>query len=221
LASEPPLILGFDTSAAQCAAALLCGTEVRARRDEAMPRGQAERLLPMLEEVLDEAGAGWSDLDALAVCTGPGNFTGLRLGVAAARGLALALGIPAIGVTLFEALAEGRRGFVLVAVPDKRGGGFVQAFRDGSALGPPTGAEPATLGTLPERTLCLGFAAAELAARLGLAAGPEAILADPAALARLAAQRLSTPQPRPTALYLRPADALPPADLPPALLDET
>ena len=74
-----------------------------------MDRGQAERLLPMLEEMLAEAGVGWRDLDGIGVVTGPGNFTGVRLAVAAARGLALALGIPAVGVTVFEALAAPRR----------------------------------------------------------------------------------------------------------------
>ena len=64
-----------------------------------MDKGQAERLMPLLEEVLAEGGIGWADLTALAVGTGPGNFTGVRIAVAAARGLALGLGIPAIGVT--------------------------------------------------------------------------------------------------------------------------
>ena len=105
MASEPPLILAFDTSAARCAAALVSGGRVLAARDEAMDRGQAERLLPMLEAMLAEAGVGWAALDGLAVCTGPGNFTGLRIAVAAVRGLALALGVPAVGVTAFEALA--------------------------------------------------------------------------------------------------------------------
>ena len=59
-----------------------------------MARGQAERLVPMLEEMLAEAGLGWRDLDALGVCTGPGNFTGIRISVSAARGLALALDVP-------------------------------------------------------------------------------------------------------------------------------
>ena len=131
--SEPPLVLAFDTAAARCAAALVRGDDVLARRDEAMERGQAERLLPMLEEMLAEAGADWRDLDGIGVVTGPGNFTGVRLAVAAARGLALALGIPAVGVSVFEALA-GRPGAVTVTLADKRGR-FSQRFRDGVALG--------------------------------------------------------------------------------------
>ena len=99
-----------------------------------MDRGQAERLLPMLEELMAEAGAGWTALDGIGVVTGPGNFTGVRLAVAAARGLALGLGIPAVGVSIFEALAD-RPGDVTVTLADKRGR-FSQSFRDGRPLGP-------------------------------------------------------------------------------------
>ena len=77
MVSEPPLILAFDTSAARCAAALVLGERVPALHDEPMERGQAERLLPMLEALLATAGVGWGDLDGIAVCTGPGNFTGI------------------------------------------------------------------------------------------------------------------------------------------------
>ncbi|MFP4451570.1 MAG: tRNA (adenosine(37)-N6)-threonylcarbamoyltransferase complex dimerization subunit type 1 TsaB, partial [Rhodosalinus sp.] len=104
MSASDPLVLGFDTSAAHCAAALLSGDRLIAARAEEMGRGQAERLMPMLEEMLAEAGVGWSDLDVLGVGTGPGNFTGLRIAVAAARGLALALDVPAVGVSGFEVI---------------------------------------------------------------------------------------------------------------------
>src|SRR6056297_2365432 len=77
-------ILAFDTSAAHCAAAIVSGDTILARRDEEMARGQAERLMPLLAELLAEAGLAWSDLAALGVGTGPGNFTGIRIAVAAA-----------------------------------------------------------------------------------------------------------------------------------------
>ena len=94
-----PLVLGFDTSAAHCAAALLCADRVVAQHAEDMGRGQAERLFPLLEELLAEGGVTWRDLTALGVGTGPGNFTGIRISVAAARGLALSLG-PAVPLIL-------------------------------------------------------------------------------------------------------------------------
>ena len=82
------MILGIDTSAAQCAVALLgAGDPVVERR--AMERGHAEHLFPMIDKVLARAGIGYDGLSRIAVCTGPGSFTGVRIGVAAARGIAL------------------------------------------------------------------------------------------------------------------------------------
>ncbi len=72
-----------------------------------MTKGQAERLFPLIGEVMAQAGLAWSDLDAIGVGIGPGNFTGVRISVAAARGLALSLGIPAIGISATEAAACG------------------------------------------------------------------------------------------------------------------
>ena len=94
-----PVVLGFDTSAAHCAAALLRGDAILAHRHEEMGKGQAERLFPLLEDLLSEAGLTWRDLHVIGVGIGPGNFTGIRIAVAAARGLALSLGIPAIGIS--------------------------------------------------------------------------------------------------------------------------
>ncbi|HRO15722.1 MAG TPA: tRNA (adenosine(37)-N6)-threonylcarbamoyltransferase complex dimerization subunit type 1 TsaB, partial [Paracoccus sp. (in: a-proteobacteria)] len=88
----PDLTLGFDTSAAHCAAAVVFGGCILAQRFEPMQKGQAERLFPLLAEVMDEAGVALSDLTVLGVGTGPGNFTGIRIAVAAARGLSLSLG---------------------------------------------------------------------------------------------------------------------------------
>ncbi|OYW58073.1 MAG: tRNA (adenosine(37)-N6)-threonylcarbamoyltransferase complex dimerization subunit type 1 TsaB, partial [Rhodobacterales bacterium 12-65-15] len=102
MSHEELSLLAFDTSVAHCAAALLLPDRL-ILREEAMEKGQAERLMPLLEEILADGGIGWHDLSALAVGTGPGNFTGVRIAVAAARGLALGLKIPAIGVTLLEA----------------------------------------------------------------------------------------------------------------------
>lgn len=99
---EKPLILAFDTSGPYCAAALLSGDAVISQTIEEMKKGQAERLMFLLEELQQLHGLAYADLDALAVGTGPGNFTGIRIGVSAARGLALGLGIPAYGVNGFE-----------------------------------------------------------------------------------------------------------------------
>jgi len=215
-----PLVLGFDTSAAHCAAALLCGDRVLARAEEEMGRGQAERLMPMLEELLAGAGHGWSDLDAIGVGIGPGNFTGIRIAVSAARGLALSLGIPAVGVSSFEALAEGRDGPVLAIVAAPRGMTYMQR-RDGAAATDPElveGPEVPPAMRAPGLT-CIGAQADEVAQSLGAtAAAPVHPLG--VAIARVAMARRNDPPARPAPLYLRAADAAPAADLPPVILDD-
>ncbi len=199
-------LLAFDTSAAHCAAALLFEDRVILRH-EPMEKGQAERLVPLLEELLAEGGIGWPDLKALAVGTGPGNFTGVRIAVAAARGLALGLGIPAIGVTRLEALAHGLPRPLTVVEDARRGEVYVQAF-DAAGAGP--------AGLIPLENLALTGPAT------GSAAGPQALgpalpLAE--AIARIGAERALTQQPRPAPFYLRGADAAPPSDPPPVILD--
>ncbi|HKL06468.1 MAG TPA: tRNA (adenosine(37)-N6)-threonylcarbamoyltransferase complex dimerization subunit type 1 TsaB, partial [Roseovarius sp.] len=124
---DAALVLGFDTSAAHCAAALLCGEQVLAVRAAEMGRGQAEHLMPLLQDILAEAGVTWADLDRIGVGVGPGNFTGIRISVSAARGLALALNIPALGVSGFEAVAQANPEPHIAVLPGPRGMCYVQA----------------------------------------------------------------------------------------------
>jgi tRNA threonylcarbamoyladenosine biosynthesis protein TsaB len=209
-----PLILAFDTSAAHCAAALFSGDAVVAAATEEMAKGQAERLFPLLEALLAQAGADWRDLTALAVGVGPGNFTGVRIAVAAARGLALARSIPAHGVTTFEALAHGLPRPVVASVDARQGRVYLQAFAPEPAA--PLIADLTLLPpALPARVV--GHRAEEIAAATGgEALAPALPLAE--AMARIAAAR-PVPQARPAPLYLRPADALPAREPPPVILD--
>ena len=184
-------ILAFDTSAAHCAAVLLRDGQVEALHEVPMPTGQAETLLPLLARTLEEAGISFGQLDAIAVGTGPGNFTGVRIAVAAARGLALALGRPSIGITTFEALAHGLPRPCTVALPAPRGMIHRQTFTAASALPPDTVA-----GSAP-------------------APDPAALVT---AMARIASLGLGTPQPRPAPFYLRGPDAAPPRDPAPVIL---
>lgn len=169
-----------------------------------MEKGQAERLIPLLEEVLAEGGVGWPDLKALAVGTGPGNFTGVRIAVAAARGLALGLGIPAVGVTRLEALAHGLPRPLMVIEDARRGQVYAQLF---TADGP----GPAHLA---DRVVPACPATGSAAGDGALS--PAMPLAE--AIARIGAERAATPQPRPAPFYLRGADAAPPSDPPPVIL---
>ena len=192
----PDTILAFDTSAAHCAAALLSGDRIIADTDVPMDKGQSEALLPILEGVLASAGKTWADLTALAVGTGPGNFTGVRSAVATARGLALGLDIPAIGVTRLEALAHGHPRPVTIIEDARRGEVYVQTF---TADGP----GPARL----------------------MPAGPDPhdrIQTTPIAhaIAHIAATRTGGQNPRPAPFYLRGPDAAPPSDPPPMILPD-
>lgn len=211
-----PVILAFDTSAAHCAAALLSGGRVHASRQEEMTKGQAERLFPLLEEMLAEAGLDWRDLTALAVGTGPGNFTGVRISVAAARGLALSLSIPAHSVSMFEARAYGLPRPCLVAMDARQGRMYLQKFGLGGE-GPRVVDADTPLQGLAEPGLCVtGDLAAQVATALGADALPQALpIAD--AMALIAANRL-IPSSRPAPMYLRPADAAPSRDAPPVIL---
>lgn len=211
MASEPTaaprLTLGFDTSAAHCAAAVVLGDRVLASRTEEMRKGQAERLMPLLEEMLAEAGVVWSDLGAIGVGTGPGNFTGTRICVAAARGLALGLGIPAEGVTTVEALAEGRD--VVVCLPAPRGQVYAGRGSDIRLCDPddlPAGWDAPLTGP----------AAGIVAQAIGRATVPAPDLA--VSIARIAGRRAAPGRPRPAPLYLRSADAAPAPDPAPVLL---
>ena len=117
------MLLAIDTSGQFCSAACLdtkTGKLVFERSDN-IGRGHAESLMPMLEEELASAKLEWSDISSIAVVVGPGSFTGVRVGLAAARGLALARSIPCIGVTVFEALYEEfGKGEPLACVMDAR-----------------------------------------------------------------------------------------------------
>jgi len=213
-------ILAFDTSAAHCAAALLRGGGIVAGRRETMAKGQAERLFPLLEDVLAEAATEWDALDAVAVGAGPGNFTGIRIAVSAARGLALSLGIPAVGVSCLEAQAEGLGRPVVSSLTAPRRQVWAEV------LGPP-GSPPAlmdpgaiNLDISPRAEVrCVGAFAEVIALQLaGRAVDPAMPLAE--GIARIAARRISAgvPLPRPVPLYLRSADALPATDPPPVIL---
>ena len=182
-----------------------------------MGRGQAERLFPLLEEVLSEGGVQWRDLSGMGVGIGPRNFTGVRISVAAARGLALSLDIPAIGVAGFDALAEGQPGPVLASLDARRDLVYLALAGEDRPLDPVLGAPDTVALPAPAGTPCIGHAAETLAARLGSAVQSPAFPCA-VAVARVAARRLGHSQPRPAPLYVRPADAAPPSEPPPVIL---
>jgi tRNA threonylcarbamoyladenosine biosynthesis protein TsaB len=101
------LILAIDTALEACAVAILDAeaNALRAHESQAMARGHAEALMPMIERVMQQAALSFTALDRIAVTVGPGSFTGLRVGISAARGLGLAAERPVVGVTTLSAYA--------------------------------------------------------------------------------------------------------------------
>lgn len=204
------IVLGFDTCLSACSAAVIDDERVLASRSEPMARGHQERLAPLVAEVMAEAGLGFDRLDRIGVTVGPGSFTGLRVGIAFAKGLSTALGVPAVGVGALEALAAAApSGLTVAAIDARRGQVYFQAFRDAVPL-----ASPEAL-SLEEASARLAALAAQgpvsLAGSAAQALGRPATAVEapaPADIAHLAAARPASPL-RP--LYLRAPDARLPA----------
>jgi len=216
------LILAADTALGACSAAVTENGKVRAHAFALMVRGHAEALAPMVEHVMAEAGAAFTDLERLGVTTGPGTFTGQRVGLAFMRGLALTLKLPLAGVTTLDVMAEealsktGAHG--AIACVDARRGEIYFGVR---LAGGKTVADP--------RLLPLAIAVADVAAldvgkNVAVAGSASEMLApllatrgidardsgvrepDAQFVAKLAAQA-EIPNAPPRPLYLRPPDA--------------
>ncbi len=213
------VLLALDTAASSCAVALCdANGKLLAALAEERRTGHAERLIPMVASLMAEAGIARADLSKIAVSVGPGSFTGVRTAIAAARGLSLALSIPAVGVTTLEAMAaDGRAalgaGPILAAIDAGRGEVYAAAYgEDGTAV------------MEPQRLPCGHFAGGDRAlparelrfvgdgvAALGLISDalPEARTGSIEAMAALGLARSAGRPPEP--LYLRSADAKPPS----------
>ena len=190
------IVLGFDTSAAHVAAALLQNGEIIAQQREAMKRGQAERLMVMLEGLLENQSLEFADLNAIGVGVGPGNFTGIRVAVSAARGLALGLKIPAIGVNRFDVIraAFGSDGLPSVRAPqdniyvqEKTNAPRLISIEEAQALEKTLQFEPDDFNPAPFIT-------------------------------QIAAARAGSETHRPAPLYIKSADAAPARDAPPTII---
>jgi tRNA threonylcarbamoyl adenosine modification protein YeaZ len=216
-------VLAIDTALAACSAAVL-DTEhggIVAAESLPMTRGHAEALMPLVARVMDQAGIAFSDLDRVAVTTGPGSFTGLRVGIAAARGIALAADKPAVGLSTLTAyaaphMAEDDSVPVVAAIDARHGHVYLQVFGPGGrTLTVPRLAplREAVQAASAAPTCIVGSAAQSVAAALSQAdAAPAAVDARPAPdiawVARIGAglpEGQSPPRPQ----YLRAPDAQP------------
>lgn len=212
-----PVVLAFDTSGPWIGTAVFRGGDVVAAQYQNMAKGQAEHLMPLIEQTLDEADVGLAQLNAIGVGIGPGNFTGIRISVSAARGLALALGIPAIGVSVLEALAFQAPQPTLTVVNAPRDMVYAQRHGAGVARAPALVARADLPDWLVPGITLVGQGSPTLCQTLNIAHSPAAF-APASAIARIAATRLNTPQPRPAPLYLRAPDAAPSRHAAPRIL---
>jgi tRNA threonylcarbamoyl adenosine modification protein YeaZ len=219
-------LLAIDCAANLCAACVYdaaAGKEL-GRSVLDLGKGHAEHLMAVIEEALKTGGTDYAGVGAIAVSTGPGSFTGLRVGVSAARGLALALKIPAIGVTTLEALAaQAKETFpdraVLAALDAGRDEIHAALYDEESVLryGPAvTTLSQAVAMAVDLSPVLAGTAATQIAASAGRAfdVGPTSATADIAVYARLAAAQAAGKKAegeKPKPLYLRGADAKPQA----------
>ncbi len=216
-------ILAFDTCFAAIDVAVLDGDRIGAHVSEAVTGGHGERLLPLIEQTLAAAGLSFADLDRIAATVGPGGFTGVRVGVAVARALALSTGKPLVTMSSLELLARTALAdpgvastcpsHVVATADARKDMLFAQTFVTDpwTARGAPELVSAADIARVATATLVVGSGAeavAEASAGRILAAG-EQLLPDARILAR-AAQSL-TPATEPRPLYVRAADAKPQA----------
>jgi tRNA threonylcarbamoyladenosine biosynthesis protein TsaB len=208
------LILALDTCLGACSAALVRGAHVLAARSEPMERGHQERLAPLVAEVMKTAGAPFGAVERIAVTTGPGSFTGLRVGLAFAKGLGLALGKPVLGVGTLHALAVSAEEAPLTAavVDARREQVYLQPFRRAAALADPVALSAvdgaARLAAFGGPWRLVGSGGPLLAPLLNAAALDPRSAPDPVVIAQLAASA-APGSARP--VYLRAPDAKLPA----------
>ncbi len=202
------MILSIDTCLGASSVAVLDGERVLATRSEPMTRGHQERIGMIAREAMSEAGVAFDALTRIGVTVGPGSFTGLRVGLAFAKGLATALSIPCVGVTTLEAMAFGVPGFTAAVLDARMSQVYIQIFSDGVSLMAPDALE---LGEAAARlaelhsggpATLVGSGAPLLADMISGATILTPAAPDPVAVARLAAAR-PTPFHSPRPLYLR------------------
>jgi tRNA threonylcarbamoyladenosine biosynthesis protein TsaB len=214
-------LLAIDTAAGPCAACVYdTGSgEIAGREVRDIGKGHAEHLMGVIDAAMQRAASGFAELGAVAVSVGPGSFTGVRVGVSAARGFALALKVPAIGVTTLEAIAAETRAIlgqrpVLSALDAGRGEIHAAVYDRFATLcyGPAVVTMKEAVGLAESHTAVLGGSAAPIiaAAKPGFEVGPTGATADIGTYAILAAAKGDSGE-RPRPVYLRQADARPQA----------
>ncbi len=194
------LLLALDTTANSVSTALVNEQGVLISRFAEMVRGQGEALMPMMADMMAASGYALSDVTDVAVSVGPGSFTGVRVGLAAAKGIGLALGIPVHGVTTFEVAAWQVKRPVTVVLDTKRGDFYTQFFESEDVF------EAPQIKSLAEVQVLTGPLAGDGVALADMTAQDVSRTTVPAeAVGQIACRRLNRPLPA-EPVYLRDAD---------------
>jgi tRNA threonylcarbamoyladenosine biosynthesis protein TsaB len=199
------LILSIDSAASACAACVWQDGNIQAIAEEKMQRGQDQRLLPVIGDVMKQAGVEFEDFDRISVIRGPGSFTGLRIGLAAARGLGLAAARPVVGIDRFSIYHHefGDAKDVLVVIQSHRSELFCQFYPKGET---PPESEMLSLNEIKDfcnrhpSTVIVGDV--DVLPELQLAIHPEVLTCAELAALVDCTNKASLPRP----LYLRPPD---------------
>ncbi len=210
-------ILAFDTTTSACSVAIWLDGKTIGSYHDAMVHGQAEALIPAIEQTMTDADTSYDDLDRIAVTIGPGSFTGVRVGLATARGIGVATGLPIVGVLTTDVIAteaaEIFKSSVAVAIDARRAEVYLHCFdSQGSAQTKPVCLLPeAAANIVGDGTWVLAGDGAE---RVMPHCGPSVTqgtpsLANAVVLARIAAAR-PIPDVPPSPAYVRPPDAIVP-----------
>jgi tRNA threonylcarbamoyladenosine biosynthesis protein TsaB len=216
-------VLAIDTALAACSAAVLDTRHVAVVASETLPmeRGHAEAIMSLIARVMDQAGAEFANIDRIAVTTGPGSFTGLRVGISAARGIALAAGKPAVGLSTLAGfaaphIAENDSSAVVTVIDARHEHVYMQVFgAGGKSIVPPRIAplKEAVRAAMASPARIVG-SGAELVAAQWPANEPPPVLVEQLSapdigwIARLGAAAADGHGP-PKPLYLRAPDAQP------------
>ncbi len=198
------IILALDTCLNACAGAVVADGVVLSKIVEPMQRGHQERIALMTAELMAAASLTFPDLHRVAVTVGPGSFTGLRIGLAFAKGLGVALDIPCVGVGVLDVLGRQMSGRVLVALDARGGAAHVRAFENGEPVGAAATLSIEDAGALETPDILIGDGAVLLASAYPKATVITPDACDPVLVAALGA---SDP-PRPAdPIYMRAAYA--------------
>ena len=202
------IILALDTSVNHCSVSLLCNDSLIIEKYSVMQKGQSEKLLPFIEQTLDESNLPLKSVKAIGVGVGPGNFTGLRIGISAAKGLAMALKIKAFGVSRFENLIESDQP-TLALIKNQSDSFYTQLFVNQKPVQPPV--EKTSSEILNERylpnTIISGDCAIHFSKALSLKPGENDSTPRTEKIGSLALKYLKTGGPAPTPLYMKGPDA--------------